>query len=80
MGQGQWQDESQRRGEHHHRRAQARRKWRQRQSGPVRRSCGVCVRIETDLVERFLLLVEGHNRDCARRRWNRRHTIGTTTQ
>jgi len=45
-------------------------KWRQRQSGLVRRSCGVYVGIETDLVERFLLLVDGHNRQCARR-WNR---------
>jgi IS1 family transposase len=54
-------------------------KWRQRQSGLVRRSCGVHVGIEDDLTERFLLLVEGHNRDCARR-WNRRHTNETTTQ
>ena len=53
-------------------------KWRQRQSGLVRRSCGVCVRIETDLVERFLLLVEGHNRECARR-WNRQRSTGSAT-
>ena len=36
-------------------------KWRQRQCGLVRRSCGVSRRIETDLVERFFLLVEQHN-------------------
>ena len=36
-------------------------KWRQRQSGLVRRSCGVSRRIETDLVERFFLLVEQHH-------------------
>ena len=47
-------------------------KWRQRQSGLVRRSCGVSTRIEDDLVERFLLLVEGHNRE-RERRWNRCH-------
>ena len=42
-------------------------KWRQRQSGMVRRSCGVCYRIADDLYERFLILVEQHNRLCARR-------------
>jgi IS1 family transposase len=36
-------------------------KWRQRQSGLVRRSCGVSRRIETDLLERFFVLVEQHN-------------------
>ncbi len=36
-------------------------KWRQRQSGLARRSCGVSRRLETDLVERFFLLVEQHN-------------------
>ena len=45
-------------------------KWRQRQSGLVRRSCGVSRRIETDLVERFFLLVEQHNRYSALR-WAR---------
>jgi len=35
--------------------------------------------IETDLVERFLLLVDGHNRQCARR-WNRRPDSETATQ
>ena len=47
-------------------------KWRQRQSGLVRRSCGVSRRIEDDLVERFLLLAEGHNQQAARR-WHRRN-------
>jgi len=45
-------------------------KWRQRQSGLVRRSCGPHRRIEEDLFERFLLLLEGHNRECAQR-WSR---------
>ena len=53
-------------------------KWRQRQSGLARRSCsetrervgGVSRRIETDLVERFFLLVEQHNLAC-QRRWER---------
>ena len=39
-------------------------KWRQRQSGLIRHSCGVSRRIETDLVERFFLLVEQHNITC----------------
>jgi IS1 family transposase len=47
-------------------------KWRQRQSGLVRRSCGVSRRIETDLIERFFLLVEQHNRDCLSR-WEKQH-------
>ncbi len=45
-------------------------KWRQRQSGLVRRSCGVSRRIETDLLERFFLLVEQHNSASALR-WER---------
>ena len=45
-------------------------KWRQRQSGLVRRSCGVYAGISDDLFERFLLLVDSHNRDCAER-WRR---------
>jgi IS1 family transposase len=49
-------------------------KWRQRQSGLARRSCsetrGVSRRIETDLVERFFLLVEQHNFAC-QRQWER---------
>jgi len=47
-------------------------KWRQRQSGLVRRSCGVSRRIETDLVERFFLLVEQHNITC-QGQWEREH-------
>lgn len=38
-------------------------KWRQRQSGLVRRSCGVCHRMELDVAERFLILAEAHNRE-----------------
>ncbi len=45
-------------------------KWRQRQSGLVRRSCGVSRRIENDLVERFFLLVEQHNL-ARQRQWER---------
>ena len=45
-------------------------KWRQRQCGLARRSCGVSRRIENDLVERFFLLVEQHNKAC-QRRWER---------
>ena len=47
-------------------------RWRQRQSGLVRRSCGVYVGITDDLYERFLLLVDGHNAACAER-WQRRN-------
>jgi IS1 family transposase len=36
-------------------------KWRQRQSGLVRRSCGVCERIRDDIIERFMILGERHN-------------------
>lgn len=39
-------------------------KWRQRQSGLVRRSCGVWIGIEQDIVERFMILLEAHNRQC----------------
>ena len=45
-------------------------KWRQRQSGLVRRSCGVSRRIETDLLERLFLLVEQHN-SSSQARWER---------
>ncbi len=44
-------------------------KWRQRQSGLVRRSCGVCERIQDDILERFMILVEQHNRERSKR-WN----------
>ena len=47
-------------------------KWRQRQSGLVRRSCGISRRIETDLVERFFLLVEQHNL-ASQQQWERDH-------
>ena len=36
-------------------------KWRQRQSGLVRHSCGASRRITDDLLERAFLLVEQHN-------------------
>ena len=39
-------------------------KWRQRQSGLVRKSCGVSWRILDDLFERFLILVSQHNEQC----------------
>ena len=45
-------------------------KWRQRQCGLARRSCGVSRRIENDLVERFFLLVEQHNL-ARQKRWER---------
>ena len=68
LRQGERQDESQ----------PGHRRWPSRQSGLVRRSCGVCGRIETDLVERFLLLAGGHNRERARR-WNRQQPTGSAT-
>jgi len=55
-------------------------KWRQRQSGLVRRSCGVHPRIERDIAERFLLLGDGHNRQCARRWQRRQDEARATTQ
>lgn len=45
-------------------------KWRQRQSGFVRRSCGVHPNIEDDLFERLLLLIDSHNHQCEQR-WRR---------
>ncbi len=54
-------------------------KWRQRHSGLVRRACGTSRRIEADLVERFFLLVEQHNRHC-RTRWEQRTTATRTDQ
>lgn len=41
-------------------------KWRQRQSGLVRRSCGVHLRILDDVFERWLLLLDSHNLQCER--------------
>jgi hypothetical protein len=46
-------------------------KWRQRQSGLVRRSCGVSCRIEQDIAERFLILLERHNTERIER-WQKR--------
>ena len=53
-------------------------KWRQRQSGLVRESCGVHAGIEEDLVERFLIMVRGHNQEC-QRRWLRQLMKTSTT-
>ncbi len=53
-------------------------KWRQRQSGLVRESCGVHAGIEDDLVERFLIMLRGHNQEC-QRRWLRLQMKGATT-
>ena len=55
-------------------------KWRQRQSGLVRRSCGVHPKIAIDLSERFLLLVDEHNRLSARRWQHRQKEAATATQ
>ena len=41
-------------------------KWRQRQSGLVRKSCGVSRRIADDLAERFMILAESSNRERIR--------------
>lgn len=54
-------------------------KWRQRQSGLARKSCGVCWRIRDDVVERFLILADDHNRKCLKR-WERMGPICQTTQ
>ncbi len=51
-------------------------KWRQRQSGLVRRCCGVSRRQEEDIFERFLILVEQHNILCAKR-WIKRMLLKT---
>jgi len=55
-------------------------KWRQRQSGLVRRSCGVHPKMTADLSERFGLLVEEHNRQSARRYQRRQDEARMTTQ
>lgn len=49
-------------------------KWRQRQSGLVRKSCGVSWRIFDDIVERFLILVNQHNHHCIQK-WNQEQAI-----
>ena len=51
-------------------------KWRQRQSGLVRRSCGVCHRIIDDLYERLLILIEQHNRQCEKN-WQKQLNLTT---
>ena len=53
-------------------------KWRQRQSGLVRECCGVHAGIEDDLVERFLIMLRGHNLEC-QRRWLRSQVRSLTT-
>ena len=53
-------------------------KWRQRQSGLVRRACGIHPKRATDLSERFSLLVAEHNRQSALL-WKRRQNSDTTT-
>ena len=53
-------------------------KWRQRQSGMVRRSCGVHINITDDIFERFLLLLDSHNVRCERR-WVRKMANDATT-
>jgi len=55
-------------------------KWRQRQSGLARRSCGVHPKIAADLSERFGLLVDEHNRQSARRYQSRQKEAATATQ
>ena len=55
-------------------------KWRQRQSGLVRRSCGVHLKMATDLSERFLLLMDEHNCLSARRWQHRQKEAATATQ
>ena len=55
-------------------------KWRQRQSGLVRRSCGVHPRIGADLFERFRLLVDEHNRQSARQWQCRQDEDAAATQ
>lgn len=55
-------------------------KWRQHQSGLVRRSCGVHPKIGADLFERFRLLVDGHNRQSARQWQCRQNEAAAATQ
>ena len=55
-------------------------KWRQRQSGLARRSCGVHPRMATDLSERFRLLVEEHNQKSARRYQHRQKVAAIATR
>lgn len=56
-------------------------KWRQRQSGLVRHSCGAHDGIRADIVDRFMILAEQHNRETIRnyRRRQGRKTVAPTT-
>ena len=54
-------------------------KWRQRQSGLVRRSCGVWYGIEQDITERFMILLEMHNKERIRR-WMKRQKLYATAK
>ena len=51
-------------------------KWRQRQSGLVRRSCGGGGRTIDDLYERLLILVQQHNKLCAKK-WQKQSNLTT---
>ena len=52
-------------------------KWRPRQCGLVRRACGVHRKREGDLIERFFLLIEGHNQQAAEQ-WERQQSQAST--
>jgi IS1 family transposase len=53
-------------------------KWRQRQSGLVRRSCGVHINITDDIFERFLLMLDSHNQHCEQQ-WRKNLLITAST-
>jgi len=53
-------------------------KWRQRQSGLVRKSCGIWDGMRDDVVERFMILAEEHNRQVIAR-YERKKRLSTTT-
>ena len=42
-------------------------RWRQRQSGLARKSCGVSRHIALDIAERFMILAEQHNQQSVRK-------------
>ncbi|MCC5613386.1 glycoside hydrolase family 95 protein, partial [Nostoc sp. CHAB 5834] len=48
--------------------------WRQRQSSLVRRSCGVWIGIEQDIVGRFLILSEAPHRQCIKQ-WIKKQAL-----
>jgi IS1 family transposase len=54
-------------------------KWRQRPSELARKSCGVSWRIWDDLIERFLILADSHNRQCLQR-WTKAIMTWRNTQ